>query len=330
MSDERPQIPNVFQQGFAATPCGVVITDAQQEDNPIIYCNRSFERMTGYKAEEILGRNCRFLQNDDRDQEGVSDIRAAIEAGREVRTKIRNYRKDGMMFWNELVISPIYDDDGRIANFIGIQTDRTAIQLAEDQLDEFFNLSLNLLCIADTNGFFRKLNPSFERILGYSPEELMAKPILDFVHEDDREVTLAEMEQLRSGSNTIDFQNRYYCKDGSLRWFEWSCPAPKPGSQLLYAIARDVTRQKEAEQAITTRLNASQAEEVYARLETLSPREAEVMNLVISGMSSKQIALSLNRSEKTIEKHRANVMRKMQTASIADLVRTVTAAGYQI
>ena len=87
--------------------------------------NKGFERLTGYSADEILYRDCRFLQNEDRDQDALSSIREALQNGRPSREVLRNYRKDGTMFWNELSITPVYDEADNLMYYIGVQKDVT-------------------------------------------------------------------------------------------------------------------------------------------------------------------------------------------------------------
>jgi PAS domain S-box-containing protein len=108
-----------------ATNNCICITDPNQPDNPIIYVNRGFERLTGYDRDEVIGRNCRFLQNDDRDQPALRELRTAIQEGYDTRVLLRNYRKDGSMFWNELYLSAVYDDQGKVIYFMGVQNDVT-------------------------------------------------------------------------------------------------------------------------------------------------------------------------------------------------------------
>ncbi len=116
---------------------------------------------------------------------------------------------------------------------------------AEEERDRFFTVSLDLLCVAGTDGRFRRLNPAFERTLGYTQEELLARPFIDFVHPDDRAATLEVVSQLARGEETVGFENRYRCKDGALRWMLWSAAATPDGA--VYAAARDITERKRGE-----------------------------------------------------------------------------------
>jgi len=113
---------------------GVTIADAQAPSRPLIYVNEGFERLTGYSASEVLGRNCRFLQGRDSDPETVAQIRRALNEERDCTVEILNFRKDGTPFWNRLSITPVRNADGRVTHFIGIQSDVTQRRLAEDAL----------------------------------------------------------------------------------------------------------------------------------------------------------------------------------------------------
>lgn len=121
-------------RAIAAASNGIVICDARQADYPIIYCNPAFAIMTGYPAAEVIGRNCRFLQGPETDDHGLQQVRDCLRAGRECLVVLRNYRKDGSPFWNQLTISPTRGAGGEITHLIGVQTDITEQRDAEDAL----------------------------------------------------------------------------------------------------------------------------------------------------------------------------------------------------
>lgn len=111
----------------------------------------------------------------------------------------------------------------------------------------FFNLSLDLLCITDFKGYFKRLNPAWQEALGYTNQEFQSQPFLEFVHPEDRAATRHELEKLTIGTPTIYFENRYRCQDGSYKWLAWKA-VPSLKDRLVYAIARDVSANKQAEQ----------------------------------------------------------------------------------
>ncbi len=120
-------------RAIAAARSGIIITDATRPDNPIIDVNPSFVRMTGYAAAEVVGRNCRFLQGQRTNPATLAEIRSALREGRECTVTLLNYRRDGTPFWNELHISPVRDEEGRITHFVGVQTDVTERKQAEER-----------------------------------------------------------------------------------------------------------------------------------------------------------------------------------------------------
>lgn len=125
---------DIFFSAVETTRMPMIITDPHQPDNPIIFANRAFVEMTGYGRDELIGRNCRFLQGPETSQDAISDVRTAIHETREVATEVLNYRKDGSTFWNALFVSPVFDDDGRLVYFFGSQLDVSRRRDAEDSL----------------------------------------------------------------------------------------------------------------------------------------------------------------------------------------------------
>jgi PAS domain S-box-containing protein len=137
--------------------------------------------------------------------------------------------------------------------------------------NRFIDLSIDMFCTAGFEGYFRQLNPSFARTLGFTTKELLEKPYLEFIHPDDRQPTVAESDRLEHGEVTIAFENRYRCKDGSYKWLLWNAVSV-PSQATIYAVARDITERKQAEQALKN--FASDLETANRQLE-LRNREAE-------------------------------------------------------
>ena len=132
--DEGP-IPYVFAQILDACVTGITISDPDQPDNPIIYANAAFERVTGYPRSAILGHNCRFLHAGDWEQPGLDAIRTAIRERRSTTVALRNYRQDGELFINQFTLQPLFDRSGELVYFLGIQYDVTDQVRAEEEVN---------------------------------------------------------------------------------------------------------------------------------------------------------------------------------------------------
>jgi len=129
-------IPHVLTQILDSCVNGVTLTDPDIEDAPIVYANKAFEDMCGYPKEEIVGRNCRFLQGKDRDQPEIDKLRQAIKKGEAVEVTLRNYKKDGVLFYNRLDIKPLLDDRGNIVYYLGVQYDITDQVNAKQEIEK--------------------------------------------------------------------------------------------------------------------------------------------------------------------------------------------------
>jgi sigma-B regulation protein RsbU (phosphoserine phosphatase) len=132
--DVAQKLLELKDRALASTAEGVTISDCSLPENPIIYANEGFERITGYSISDVVGRNCRFLQGEDTDPEAIDEIRRGLREHRELTVEILNYRKDGTPFWNRLSIDPVRDSTGRVTNYIGIQVDITERKMAEEAL----------------------------------------------------------------------------------------------------------------------------------------------------------------------------------------------------
>ena len=127
-------IPYVLSQILDTCINGITLSDPDQPDNPSVYANEAFELITGYDRDEIIGRNCRFLQGEDRDQPEIERIREALREHKPVTVTLRNYRKDGSLFLNQFSIRPLLDPQGRLIYYLGTQYDVTEMVRAEEEL----------------------------------------------------------------------------------------------------------------------------------------------------------------------------------------------------
>ncbi|WP_024544388.1 sensor domain-containing diguanylate cyclase [Picosynechococcus sp. NKBG15041c] len=213
---------NLLHHSINAIRQGVVITDAQAEDNPVIYVNRGFETITGYSATEIIGRNCNFLQGNDRQQPPLTQLRAAILKGQDCSVTLRNYRKTGEPFWNALHVFPVRDQGGYLTHFIGIQTDVSQekaaaanLQKTEEQFRQVFYLAPIGMAITNLDGRYEQVNQAWCNIIGYEQDALLQKTCEDLTHPDD----LPEEQRLNAALRQGDRQEfhrekRYIAQDG--------------------------------------------------------------------------------------------------------------------
>ncbi|QFU84152.1 bacterio-opsin activator domain-containing protein [Natronorubrum aibiense] len=125
----------VKDRAINEAPVGITISDPDLEDNPLVYVNDAYQEMTGYSFDEVVGRNCRFLQGDDSSETAIAEMAAAIDEERPVTVELENYRKDGTSFWNEVTIAPVRDEDGTVTHYVGFQNDVTARKRAEFELE---------------------------------------------------------------------------------------------------------------------------------------------------------------------------------------------------
>jgi PAS domain S-box-containing protein len=129
-------IPHVLTQILDTCVNGVTLSDPDLEDAPLVYSNKAFEDMTGYAHDEVVGRNCRFLQGADRDQPELDKLRAAMKNKEPIEVTLRNYRKNGELFYNRLVVKPLFDNKGDLIYFLGVQYDITQQVKSQEEIDK--------------------------------------------------------------------------------------------------------------------------------------------------------------------------------------------------
>jgi PAS domain S-box-containing protein len=215
------------------------------------YVNEAWTEITGLEAQTALGEGWAAALHPD-DREGVLAAWArSVRSGEPYAGELRFRRPDGEVRWVLATARILSDDVGRVSGFVGCVNDITERRRLEQEREEFFELALDLLCVAELETGFLKVSRGFEPTLGWAPEELLGRPFLELVHPEDLAATEEALRKLVEGRATAGFENRYRCKDGSWRWLAWRTPPPAPGSRVLHAVARDVTAQRhEAERLV--------------------------------------------------------------------------------
>jgi len=205
--------------------------------------NDALCRMTGYDRNELIGKNTRLLYPSREEYEYVGRERLAqIRLAGSGTVETRWKHKNGSFVDVILNFVPFDKTDySRGMSFTAL--DVTAWKKTRNERDRLFMLSVDMFCIAGFDGYFKQLNPSWSRVLGWSTEELLSRPWIEFVHPEDRTATQGVKERLVDGKTIISFENRYLCKDGSVCWLSWDS-YPVPEENLMYGVARDVTEQK--------------------------------------------------------------------------------------
>src|SRR5215210_8594183 len=266
-------------RAIAASSNGIVITDPNQPDDPIIYVNPAFERMTGYSTQETLGRNCRFLQGTEREQPALEELRTALRDGRRCKVVLRNYKKDDTLFWNELSISPVRDKEGKLLNFIGVQEDVTERKRAEEALRDseeryraLYEDNPTMYFTLDEKGTVLSVNHFGSRQLGYAPEELIGRPLLEIFHEGDRQAVSHYLSaSLRAPERISGWEARKIRKDGSVLWARENVRTVRgpDGDTVILVTCEDVTERKHAERERAQLLDREQV----ARAEAEAARQ---------------------------------------------------------
>lgn len=251
---------------------GVVISDPNLPDNPVIFVNSGFTETTGYSASEVVGRNCRFLQGSGTDRKTVKRLRQAIAHRQPFTGVLLNYRKDGTPFWNELTINPVFDREGRLTNFVGLQTDVTDRKKSEETLERLRHQNELILNSAgegiyglDRSGKLTFINPAAAKMLGWDAPELIGKQVSGFVHASQPENNLywtdcpAEI-IAKQGFIHRNGEEVFWRKDGTSFLVEYISTPILENDQLVGTVVtfQDITHRRQAEVALR------ESEERYA------------------------------------------------------------------
>jgi PAS domain S-box-containing protein len=246
---EQNQKLKLLESAFNASRSSIVITDAAN-DNAVIYVNPTFEKVTGYSASEVIGKNLRFLQGIDNDQPGLDTLRNAIREGKNCHVTIRNYSKSGAMYWNRLSISPVRDEHGNVTHFVGIQEDVTERVQREALLrraQTIIDTVSEMVIICDKEANIHFVNESFARLLEYTPEELRHMKPSAFDVNFSEEKWHKAWEIIRQ-AKTARFEVEYQTKSGKRLMLEAiSTYYEEDGQEYIAGFLRDITEIKAAQ-----------------------------------------------------------------------------------
>ncbi|MGB3403007.1 MAG: PAS domain S-box protein [Microcoleaceae cyanobacterium] len=264
---QSEEMLHLLEQAISQSPSGIVVTSGAESDYAMLYCNPAFEKITGYSQAEILGCNCRMLQGPDSDPQTIDQIRQALQTGLECMVTLKNYRKDGSAFWNEIAIYPMRDPKGQLINFVGVQTDITdkmrSAEILRESEERYRLLAENasdLISRHSTDGTYLYASPACRTLLGYEPEELIGQNVLHWIHPED----IAAVEQshqllqLTAGTQTLSYRMRR--NDQNWVWIETtshSIQDPMGQIRELVSISRDITVRKQTEVALRERSRLS-------------------------------------------------------------------------
>ncbi|MBN2006587.1 MAG: PAS domain S-box protein [Anaerolineae bacterium] len=245
-----------------ALPVGICLTDKSGHYRIL---NKAYCAIYEYDRDEMLGQHYSVIMPPDQVAVANKQYAQLLNGDVGIPKERKRQRKDGSIIYIEAANALVEDLDGQkmvITTVRDITERKQTEQILREkteELDRFFSLALDLLCIADTDGYFRRLNQSWETVLGYSLADMESRHFLDFVHPDDMAATLAAIEELSMGQTVLNFVNRYRCKDGSYRWIEWRST---PSDKFIYAAARDITEREQTERELR---NLNQRFELYLK-----------------------------------------------------------------
>jgi len=279
LSDSTQRFQAIFDQAFQ-------LIALLEPDGTLIEANQTARSLGDFPPSEVLGQ--KFWQtpwwaSSPTNQEQLKTNIQQVSAGKFVRSEYEITGVNNQVIVIDLSFKPLLNQAGEVFQILAEGRDISDRKKAEQELDRFFTLSLDLVCIIDFEGKFKRVNPAWVTTLGYSLEELQDQPFLNFLHPDDREQTTAETGKLSSGIETIAFENRYRCKDGSYKWLSWKV-RPLLEENILYAVARDITESKHA----ITKLQETTSQ--LAHSESELRQQSSLLQLLIDSIADGVIA----------------------------------------
>ena len=234
---------NNFKFIVESTPVPIFISHAVTGE--IIYANQTAIDTFYLAKNDLLSSNIKGFYSHELEKEKISAI--LTRDGYLDKYELQTKKADGTSFWGTLSIRK-FNYRGELA-WLNVFCDISQRKQIETEYNRFFKLSLDLFCIANFAGYFVQINPAWEKLLGYTKEELTSIPFLEFIHPEDREKTSIEVKKIKAGAKVLRFENRYRCRDGTYCWLLWTA-LPLEEEGLIYAVAHNITERKEVEEKL--------------------------------------------------------------------------------
>lgn len=272
-----PATEPVFQSAFEHAAIGMALVSPEGR---WLSVNRSICEIVGYSEAELLARTFQEITHPadlDLDLAYLGQLLAGEISS--YRLDKRYFHKSGRTIWIHLTVSLVRDEQGAPSFFISQIEDITARKEAEELREKMFQLPHTLHFVAGFDGYFKRLSQGWTNLLGYTREELLGRPFLEFVHPEDREATQAEAARVFGGITGPHFENRYCCADGSYRWLLWASISI-PEQQIVYGVAIDFTARKALE--INLRVAVSDRERLISELEAAARQNRALRDQLVT------------------------------------------------
>ncbi|MBW4430271.1 MAG: PAS domain S-box protein [Pelatocladus maniniholoensis HA4357-MV3] len=326
-------------RAIAASSNGIVISDARLPNLPMIYANPAFEQITGYYPEDVIGRNCSFLQGIDTNQPEIQEIRNAIKQAKNCTVILRNYRRDGTLFWNELNISPVLDADGKCTHYVGIQNDITerkqaemALLMSQQRLQHLLSATPAVIytCKSDGDYEITFMSDNVTAMLDYEAWEFLEHSSFwsDRIHLEDKPYVFTEMANLLNQGECIR-EYRFLHKDGTYRWVYDQAKLVRDNTGSSVEIVGswvDITKSKQLEQELRTALQKEkELNELKSRFISITSHEFRTPLTII--LSSSELLEYYH--HKWTEEKRLSHIRRIQTSvkHMTDMLNDVLVIG---